>query len=117
MIRALLPLLVALLFLGAVAVGVRALMPSRPRALTSGQRQLAIDGARWQAYTDVRPEVTVVGIRKTIATASELEVIGEMALASISPDEPDWEVAVSQALLAARVRADVLNAEEHPRQG
>lgn len=113
MIRVLLQLAVLLLLIG-VPVGLAwgALSRRRPGQLAGRDRQVAIERAAWQAYTDVRPAGTVVGIRKVIAGRSSQETVGEMVLAEIATDDPDWEVALSQALLAARIRADVLNAEE-----
>lgn len=113
MIRVLLELVALGVLVGLpVTLGRSVLRRSGSRPLAGRGRQLALERARWQAYTDVRPERTVVGIRKVIAGRSSEETVGEMALAQIASEEADWEVAVSQALLAARIRADVLNAEE-----
>lgn len=113
MIRVLLQLAVLLVLVG-LPVGLVWALLSRDRSgqLTGRDRQQAIEGATWQAYTDVRPTGTAVGIRKVIAGRSAQDTVGEMVLAEIATDEPDWEVALSQALLAARIRADVLNTEE-----
>ncbi len=114
MIRLLLELLVVLVVLGLPAAAIWGVITrvQQPRPLAGRDRQLALERSSWQAFTDVRNEGTVVGIRKVIAGRSTQETVGEMTLAQIASDDPDWEVAVSQALLAARVRADVLNAEE-----
>lgn len=113
MIRVLLALLVLLVVVGVPTALIWRALPRAPaRPLAGRQRQLALERAGWQAFCDVRDARTVVGIRKVIAGRDTQETVGEMAVAEIAADDPDWEVSVSQALLTARVRADVLNAEE-----
>lgn len=118
MIKLLVLLLVMVVVIGVPVIAVRSLLSRGPAGpLTGRGRQLALERATWQAFTDVRHDGTTVGIRKVLSGRGTDETVGEMALAEIAGDDPDWEVAVSQAMLAARVRADVLNAEERRAQG
>jgi hypothetical protein len=85
------------------------------RPLSGRRRRTAISRARWQAESRVVDDGTVVAIVKTIPAGGGEESLGQMIVAEIAADDPEWDVKVSQALLDARVRAEILNQEDRPR--
>ena len=109
-----------LLALVGLPVCVGALLWSRSgragAALTGPARRRALDRAVWVARSTVRDGRTVAEVVKAIPTEGrgDDEVVGCVPVAQTDPDDPEWDVKVSQALHQARVRAEILNQEERP---
>jgi hypothetical protein len=87
------------------------LRPGRGRQLTGRARRNALARARWRAHSEVLSGRTVVSVTKTIRGGGADESLGEMVIAEIPATDPEWDIKVSQAMLDARVRADILNQE------
>lgn len=84
----------------------------RPSALEGRARTKAIARARWEAAEHLEDDRAVVTVRRAIPRPDGgTEVLSEMKVASVLSDAPEWAVLVSQALMDARVRAEVLNQE------
>ena len=57
---------------------------------------------------------TVVTVCRSIGSGDDAETLGRMVVAEIPADDPEWSVKLSQALVDARVRAEILNQESKP---
>ena len=93
------------------AVVLLVLRGGRGNALIGRSRREAISRARWQATSELIDDRTIVSIAKSIPTHSGQEILGQMVVAEIPATDPEWDVKVSQALMDARVRAEILNQE------
>ncbi|MDX6199545.1 MAG: hypothetical protein QOJ79_2696 [Actinomycetota bacterium] len=93
------------------AVVLLVLRPGAGNVLTGRSRREAIARARWRAGSEVVSDRTIVSISKVIPTRSGEESLGRMVVAEIAATDPEWDVRVSQALMDARVRAEILNQE------
>jgi hypothetical protein len=105
--------LAGLILLVAVPAAVVAIVwqLSSPRALTGRRRQAALRSATWQAESRVLDDRTVIAVSKSVAVGNGDENLGRMVIAEIPAADPEWDVKVSQALVDARVRAEILNQE------
>ena len=81
-------------------------------ALTGRSRQAAIAQARWRAHSHVVDDRTIVTVSKSIPAGDGEESLGSMVVAEIPAGDPEWDIKVSQAMMDARVRAEILNQEE-----
>ena len=81
-------------------------------ALTGRSRQAAIAQARWHAHSRVVDDRTIVTVAKSIPAGDGEESLGQMVVAEIPASDPEWDIKVSQAMMDARVRAEILNQEE-----
>ena len=99
-----------------VAVVAFVLRSGQQRALTGRRRRAAIARAQWRAESRVLDDRTTVVVTKTIPAASGHETLGEMVVADIASADPEWDIKVSQALMDARVRAEILNLESRQRE-
>jgi hypothetical protein len=119
----LLPVLVLLVLLAAGGVLLSSVL--RGRELGSGRRAgpppaLIRPGARagawqgaWQAGHYAEGGQTHVVVERVYADADGLRRAADRRkVAAVDDDAPDWELRFSEAMAAARVRAEVLNAEE-----
>jgi hypothetical protein len=104
-----------LLLIGVPAVIVMAFLRSGQQGpLTGRRREAALRRARWRAESQVLDDRTVVAIAKSIPAGGDREDLGHMVVAEIAATDPEWDVKVSQAMLDARVRAEILNQESGP---
>jgi hypothetical protein len=81
------------------------------RPLTGRRRDAAVRRAKWRPESQVLDGRTVVSVAKSIPAGSERESLGRLVVAEIDAADPEWDVRLSQAMVAARVRAEILNAE------
>ena len=100
-----------LLFLVLLAILV-ALVVRTPRALLPPRRNEVTAPPRWRAAHWSSPARTHVGVQCAVERADgRTDVVDRREMTSIPDDAPDYELRFSDAMAAARVRADVLNAE------
>ena len=81
------------------------------RPLSGRRRRAALRRAGWEAHSEVLDDRTVVTVRRSIPAGDGEEVLGRMVVAEIATDDPEWDVKLSQAMVDARVRAEILNQE------
>ena len=111
--RGLLDLSLLLLVIAVPLIVVAAILRrGQQPTLTGRRRRAALDRARWRAESRVEDDRTVVVVCKSIPAGSGHEQLGEMVVAEVPAADPEWDIKVSQAMLDARVRADILNQEQ-----
>ena len=101
-----------LLIGGAAAVVALVLRSGRD---DGSRRRAALERARWQAESRLVDDRTIVLVAKRIPAGSGEESLGEMVVAEVAATDPEWDIKVSQAMVDARVRADILNQENAAR--
>jgi hypothetical protein len=102
-----LPILVVLALLVVAVVAAR----DRRALPRSGGRQLSAP-ARWRAGHWSGRGRTRVGVeRVAVSAAGREEILERREMITIEDAAPDYELRFMDAMAAARVRADVLNAE------
>jgi hypothetical protein len=97
----------------AVPVGIAVLFwrTGEQRPLSGRRRTAAVRRASWRAETEVLDDRTLVVVRRSIASGAGEETLGRMVVAEVAAADPEWDVRMSQAMVDARVRAEILNAE------
>jgi len=105
--------LAVLLLLIAIPVGVGVLVwrAGEQRPLSGRRRQAALRQSLWRAESEVLDDRTVVTVRRSIGSGADEESLGRMVVAEIATADPEWDVKLSQAMVDARVRAEILNQE------
>ena len=105
----LLPILVVLAL---VVVAVVAVRNADRRAVRSSRGRQLRAPARWRAGHWSGRGRTRVGVERVAASAAgREEILERREMTSIEDAAPDYELRFMDAMAAARVRADVLNAE------